>query len=161
MPPNGQSNAFQVEWWQYKDNNDLTAARQKSLRHGDGVAQGDRGQENGDLSRVDEGDAPDHDVGCPVVPAGFSSQGLPIGIQIVDHTYGARLGDGVARTLARRHRPALHHVVWVNRSQSLDHPAGLFPASFDQGGPSAADRPQVENGALAWLGRTCHPHGTA
>jgi hypothetical protein len=28
----------------------------------------------------------------------------------------------------------------VNRSQSLDHRAGLFPGWLDQGGPSAADR---------------------
>ena len=34
---------------------------------------------------MDEGDAPHHHVGGPAlaVPAGFSRQGLPIGIQIV------------------------------------------------------------------------------
>ena len=39
--------------------------------------------------------------------------------------------------------------VWlsVNRSQSLDHRAGLFPGWLDQGGPSAAVRP-----ALALVG---------
>jgi len=36
----------------------------------------------------------------------------------------------------------------VSRSQSLDHGAGLFPASFDQGGPSAADRLTSSIGAL-------------
>jgi hypothetical protein len=36
----------------------------------------------------------------------------------------------------------------VNRSQSLDHRAGLFPGWLDQGGPSAAVRP-----ALALVGR--------
>ena len=36
----------------------------------------------------------------------------------------------------------------LDRSQSLDHPAGHFPASFDQGGPSAADRLTSSIGAL-------------
>ena len=39
-------------------------------------------------------------------------------------------------------------LVAVSRSQSLDHGAGLFPASFDQGGPSAADRLTSSIGAL-------------
>jgi hypothetical protein len=38
--------------------------------------------------------------------------------------------------------------VEVNRSQSLDRPAGLLPATFDQGGPSAADRLTSSIGAL-------------
>jgi len=44
----------------------------------------------------------------------------------------------------------------MNRSQSLDHRAGLFPGWLDQGGPSAAVRP-----ALAPVGarprRWSHP----
>ena len=47
-----------------------------------------------------------------------------------------------ARPRARRCRPP------VNRSQSLDHPAGLFPVSFDQGGPSAPDRLTSSIGVL-------------
>ena len=36
----------------------------------------------------------------------------------------------------------------VNRSQSLDHRAGLFPGWLDQGGRSAADRLTSSIGTL-------------
>ena len=53
--------------------------------------------------------------------------------------------DGIEKYLSSGMIPGVGPVyakklVRVNCSQSLDHPAGVFPGPFDQGGPSAADR---------------------
>ena len=56
-----------------------------------------------------------------------------------------REGHVRGQASAAQGRPLFHPLRFLSRtsvncSRSLDHPAGLFPGLFDQGGPSAADR---------------------